>query len=266
MKEAASGLLAGIRGGIHRLFLINLFCFLLSLPVITWFYLLLNSYVNATLQEGIVDILPGIGYFAGILLQLPAFLFYGLFILSALLIGPLTLGLHAVAGEVVRGHEIHFSDCLKQAWQNAFQGILLGLFSVVFIHLTLWNAFGGMWSADPLMSIVLTASRWVSLLLLLLFFLALPFVCQIAVSIQLPLQAVLKNALILARVYLGRGLLMLFGILAYWWLTVLAIPFASLVGLPLLSLALTALIQAVVSVPLVEKHILEPARKKTGYS
>ena len=252
-------MLTGARGGVFRLIGMNLLSFLIALPVISWFYLVLNTYVNAGLDQGVVDILPGIGYFAGLLLQLPTPVFYGLFFLSALLIGPIALGLHAVARRLIQGNTVLFSDFVKLARQNGFHGLLLGLFCVIAVHLSIWNAFGGLEANTPWLSFLLTVSRWVSLLFLVLLFLALPFICQITVSIQLPLWGIVKNAIILARVYLGRGLLVLIGILAYWWITAYTVPMAGFVGLPLLSMIITVFLQAGLCFPLVEKHVLKPA-------
>jgi len=79
------------------------------------------------------------------------------------------------------------------------------------------------------------------------------------VATRLSFGAALKNALILARVYLGRGLLALFCILLYWWGTVTVFPLAGLLALPLLSFSLTVLLQAGVCRPVLEKHVLGPA-------
>ena len=246
----------------HRLIAVNFISFLLSLPVISWFYLVLNTYLNASLEQDRVDLLPGLGFFAGLLLQLPPVAFDGLFFLSAVWIGPFALGLHAMTGKMLQGDEIWLSDFFKLTLRNAVRGVLLGLFSVVLAHVTLWNAFGGISADVGWISFMLTISRWVSLFLLVLFFLALPFICQITVFAKLPLWPIVKNAVILARVYLGRSLLALFVVLAYWWITLSAVPLLGLFTLPLISLALTVLIQAVVCFPLVEKHVLKPAGKR----
>ena len=259
MREVFSGFLARTRTGIHRLITINLLFFLLALPVISWFYLIVNTYINTGLEQDMVDILPGPGFFASFLLQLPPPVFYILLALSALLIGPLALGLHAVAGGLLFERDVLLSRFFRHAWQNAGRGVLLGIFSVVFIHLSLWNIFGGISAGVEPIALMLTISRWASLLLLLLFFLALPFICQITVLIKLPFWAVVKNAVILSRVYVGRSLFALIGILAYWWFTSAVMPLVSLIGLPFLSFSLTVLIQALICFPLVDKHILKPA-------
>ena len=266
MRELFSAFLAGARAGIHRLIAINLLFFLLALPVLAWFYLILNTYINAALEQDMVDILPGFGFFVHFLLQLPPFVFYLLAALSALLLGPLALGLHAVAGGLFLERDILLSKFFKHAWQNAGRGVLLGIFGVVFTHLSLWNILGGISADAAPIALMLTISRWASLLLLLLFFLALPFICQITVFIKLPFWAVVKNAVILSRVYIGRSLFALIGILAYWWFTSAVMPLFSLISLPFLSLSLTVLIQALLCFPPVDKHILKPAGEGKGRS
>ena len=255
MGERLSELVSGIRG-IPRLIGVNLLCFVVCLPLLSWFYLVFNTYINAGLGGEMVDFLPGIGYFAGLLLRLPPVLFYGLFLLSAALAGPFLLGLHFMAGRLIQKDEIVFSDFLTQTKKHLLRGFFLGLFSTVLIHFLLWNMFFGMTGANPWISFALIASRWVSIGVLALLFLILPFVCQMLAFTQLSLWAALKNAMILARVYLGRGLFALFCILLYWWLTIMAFPMAALLALPLLSFSLTALLQTAVCWPLIEKHVL----------
>ena len=222
---------------------------------------MLNSYANAGLGGEMVDFLPGAGYFAGLLLSLPPIAFYGLFFVSVLLTGPFSLGFYYAVGRVLRGAEVGILDFLQESFKHTRRGVPLGLFSVALTHLLLWNVFFGAVGAGSVLSFALTVSRWVSIVLLALLFLALPLICQMFVTTDLGVRAALKNAWILARVYLLRGLLALFCVLAYWWVTLIAFPLAGLITLPLVSFTLTMLIQVGVSWPLVEKHVLDPARR-----
>ena len=263
-KGSVSEKLTRVSWILHRLVVSNLVCFIVALPVIAWFYLVINSYVHAGQTGGMVDMLPGLAYFAGLLLRLPPAVFYLLFALSAVLIGPFLLGLHYMTGAMVEGRHVWISDLFDRAWQNVRQGVFLGVLSVVVIHLLLWNIFGGLSSVRPWLMMGLMVSRWGSLMLLILLLLTLPFAAQIIVSMEQPIRTVLKNAVILARVYLGRGLLALLGIAVYWWVTVITMPVVSLLTLPLLSIGLTALVQARVCRPVVERRLVEPVRDRTG--
>jgi len=246
---------------LHRLAAVNLICFLLFLPVLSWFYLVLNTYLHATQIVGMGLVLPGLGFYADLLLRLPPVVFYALFAVSAVLFGPFLLGLHYVAGAAWAGRHLWVSDLFTQARQNARQGVILGLACILGTHLLLWNIFGGLTSPISWLAMGLVLSRWVSLGLLLFLLLALPYACQIAVSIDLSIGAILKNARILTRVYLGRGLLLLSLTAVYWWGSLSVFPILGLLGLPLLSLGLTAFAQAAVVCPVVERHVLLPARR-----
>jgi len=248
----------------HRLLAVNLICAIALLPVISWFYLILNTYVHAGLPTGMVDVLPGVGYFAGLLLRLPPPVFYFLLTLSAIVSGPLLLGLHTVTGGIVQGRHMWVSDCFAGARQNARQGIALGLFCVVTGHLLLWNIFGGLSADIPWISFLFMASRWASILFFLLMGLALPFICQIAVSVEQPLWTVVKNALILSRVHAIRGFALLLLLGAYWWTTTITFPHLSLFSLPLFSITLTVLAQTALSQPIVLRHVVEPLRRMQG--
>jgi len=246
----------------HRLALVNLICFLLFLPVMTWFYLILNTYLHAGLEGGMVDILPGLGFYAGLLLRLPPVLFYVLFGISAVLFGPFLFGLHAVVGAITQGEHVWISDLFLQARQNAKQGVLAGLFCVIGTHLLLWNIFGGIYSYVSWISVILYVSRWVSVGILAFLLMALPYFFQIGVSISLPIRGLAKNAAILMRVHLGRGLLLLFGIAVFWWGMLSLFPVVGLLGLPLFAMGFTAFMQSVVCRPPIERYILQPARER----
>ena len=246
---------------LHRLAAVNIICFLVFLPVFSWFYLVLNLHLHAGASVGMGSILPGLGYFAGLLLRLPPVIFYTLFAASAVLFGPFLLGLHYVTSAIFAGRHVWFSDLFTQARQNARQGILLGFFCILGTHLLLWNIFAGLTSPISWLALGLAASRWVSIGLLALLLLTLPYFCQIAVAIDLPFWAVLKNARILARVYLGRSLLLLFGVTVLLWIALSLFPAFGLLGLPLLLIGLVALAQAAVCFPAVERHVIEPARR-----
>ena len=259
-KATADERLIRYIGVARRLIMLNLFCFPIFLPIISWFYLVINAYVGFPVGAG--DVLPGIGYVAGLLLRLPSPAFYCLLALSAVLFGPCLLGLHAIVGGMITGRHVWVSEFFMEVRRNMRQGVVLGLSLAALGHLTLWNVFGGLTSDVSWLAFLIVVSRWASVGVFVLFGLALPFVCQIAVSVKQPLWVVGKNGVILARVHLGRGLLVLLGILVYWWVTSITFPVLSLPGLPLLSLALTAFVQAAMSRPMVEKYLLEPMRQQ----
>jgi len=253
--------MARLFGIAHRLMAVNLICFPLMLPVISWFYLLVNSYVHASLNLGMVDVLPGVGYFAGLLLRLPIPVFYMLLFLSAIVSGPLILGIHAVTGRIVMGRHVWVSESFSEALWNARQGVVLGLCVVIGGHLALWNVFGGLWSTVVWIDVLLSASRLLSVLLFLLFGISFPFVCQVAVSMDQPLWVVVKNGVILARVHLARGIPLFAAWVAYGWVTIVLVPWLSLFALPLVSVAPWALVQAAVSRPVIERYLVGPRRR-----
>jgi len=240
----------------HKLAAVNFICFLIFLPVFTWFYLVLNTYAHAGLPIGVALLLPGLGYFSELLLRLPPGIFYALFAISAVLFGPFLFGLHYFVSATLMERHVWISDLFVQAKQHARRGIPAGLCLVAGTHLLLWNIFGGVIAFAPWVSLLLTVSRWVSMGLLLFLVLALPYFCQITVWTDLPLSATLKNARILTRVYLGRGLLLLLVIGIFWWGALSLIPVLGLASLPLILIGGTAFAQAAVCLPVMERHVL----------
>jgi len=178
------------------------------------------------------------------------------------LFGPFLMGLHYVTGTMVQGEQVWISDLFYHVRQNARQGAAMGLFCVVLVHLLLWNIFGGIYSYVTWISTIFLVSRWVSLGILVFLLMALPYFCQIATSISQPIWTLVKNAGILARVYLGRGSLLLFVLALFWWSLLSLFPLFGLLGLPLFSIGLTVLAQTVVCRSAVERYVLQPAREK----
>lgn len=241
---------------IHRVVAVNLLTVPLLLPVFAWFYLMINYYFYAISIGDMVEMLPGLGLFGGLLLQLPPVIFYALFGLSAVLLGPVVLGLHSALGHFVAGRHIWVSDVFSGMKENFRQGVVLGVGSVAAVHLLLWNIFGGVVAVGGWASVGLMVSRWVSVVLLLALFLTLPFVCQVAVTVKQPLWTVIKNGRILAQVYIGRGILLLVSTTLYWTGTTVLAPRLNLVMLPLFSVGLTVLWQAMVCRPVVQARLV----------
>ncbi|MCL2842535.1 MAG: hypothetical protein FWE28_03585 [Oscillospiraceae bacterium] len=249
---------------VRRVVVVNLLIFPVLWPVFSWFYLIINSYFYAFYGDGMVEMLPGFGLFGGLLLQLPPVIFYVLFGLSAILAGPFVLGLHYALGNFVAGRHMWVSDVFQGVKDNFRQGMVLGVFTVVAVHLLLWNIFGGIVADGAWFSVWLMVSRWASVVLLAALFMTLPFVCQIAVTVRQPLFTVIKNGVILARVYIGRGLLVLLGTALYWAGTTILAPGLNLVMLPLFSVGLTVLWQAMVCRPVVQTRLIAPMEQQTN--
>ena len=239
----------------RRVAAVNLVAFPVLLPVLTWFYFMINSYFYALDGEGI-EMLPGLSLFGGLLLQLPPAIFYVLFGVTAIMSGPVVLGLHYVLGGITAGRHMWVSDMFRGVRDNFRQGMVLGVSTVAVVHILLWNIFGGVISDGAWLTVWLTVSRWASVVLLAALLMTLPFVCQIAATVKQPLRAVIKNGVILARVYMGHGLLVLLGTALYWTGTIILVPGINLVMLPLCSIGLTVLWQAMVCRPVVLKRLI----------
>lgn len=238
--------------------------FVAVLPILTWFYLLINGLLSGVIVVEGTDALPGIGYYAALLLQIPPGLFYGLLVLSIFLSGPLAMGMTAYLRSMVRGEHMWFSDFFLQAKSNWKQGILFTLLHVLTGSILLWNSFGGLRAEAVWLNGLLITLQWLSMLLLILCAVLRPYLRLIGVSIAQPVRHILKNAWILSRVKWRRSLVYLFSVSAYWMITVCLIPGVSLVALPLVSFALPGYWAAVLYYPCVERYILRPARKESG--
>ena len=242
----------------RRLLPVNFVCFLVFFPIISWFHLVLNAYIHAGSMNGMVDILPGFGYFAGLLLWIPPAVFLLLLVFSVLLFGPFLLGLYYVAHGIVVGRHVWVSDLFEAAWWNARQGVVLGSSVLIGMHLLLWNIFGGIHSEVAWVSVLFMLSRWGSAVLVCFVGVALPYVCQIAVTVKQPLWVVVRNGVILARVHFVRGILVLVGVSLYWVVTMVVAPRVGVILLPLVSISLTVLVWVAACWPVVRRRLIEP--------
>ena len=240
----------------RRLILVNLICFPIFLPVLLWFYFTLTSYVQTIFFPGqYFMLLPGISYFSALFLLLPQTVFYILFILSLILSGPFVLALFHFAVKIHSEEHVWVSDLFSIAWKKKVRGTLLSVCTAVFVHLCLWTLFLSFTAA----SVYLLLARMISVIFLLLLFFQFPYLCMQLLSEDLSVKESLKNARILARLFLPRGLLLLILIVGFVWVAFYQLPLVGLFALPGITMSLGVYVQAMICHPVLEKHVFRNA-------
>ena len=245
----------------RRLILVNLICFPIFLPVLLWFYFTLTSYVQTIFFPGqYFTLLPGISYFSALFLLLPQTVFYILFILSLILSGPFVLALFHFAVKLYAEEHVWVSDLFSVAWKWKVRGVLLSVCAVIFVHLCLWTLFLSFTGA----SVYLLLARMISVIFLLLLFFQFPYLCMQLLSEDLSVKQSLKNARILARLFLPRGLLILILIVGFVWVAFYQFPVIGLFALPIIAMSLGLYVQVLIFHPILEKHVFRELHSEGG--
>lgn len=241
---------------------VNFICFLLSMPVLVWFYVRLNLLFSAALTVQVTDFFPGISYFSVFLLRLPAPAYYLLLTVTLPLLGPAAMGLACVLRYVAWEASPVFSVFWRGLRTNVKQGLLFGIADFAVTNILAWSAFG-MFSSDiPALSAMLAACRWLSLPALFFCGLMRPYLYLIAVTVRQSAVRILKNAWLFAFLGLSRNAVSLLLCLCWWAFTVTFVPVVSLVALPFITYTFTGLLSVRCCFPPVQARIIEPAQKK----
>lgn len=253
MKEQGSATEKFLRFGkvSRQLVGVNLICFPLFLPIFTWLYISLHSYMQVLFFPGqYVTILPGLSYFTALLLRFPM-VFYLFFLVSLVLSGPFLLSLFHFVLRLYQGKHIWVSELFSGVAKHFKRGVLLGIVSFSVLHLSLWTFFLSFTGY----SIYLMAARIISLMLIVFLFLTFPYLALLLLSEDLSISQAFKNARILTRSFFPRSLLVLGITGGLTWLIVYRFPPLSLLLFPTCFLGICIFIQVSIIHPLLETQV-----------
>lgn len=238
----------------RRLVFANFICFLIALPVFTWFYLTINTYAQLIFFPGqYASLLPGLSYFASLLLQLPPLLFYPIFIVSVILLGPYMLSLFHFVLKVYEGEHVWISELFSLNPLRFKRGILLSVCLVTLLHLSIFTFFLSFTGH----SLFLLFARFLSVAIILLCFLMFPYFALLLLSDDLSPRKSLKNAWILSRNFLPRGLILLAVFLVFIWFGLMQIPVLGFFVLPLCFIAVYTYLQIALIYPVLQRRVFQ---------
>lgn len=246
---------------LSRFLIINLLYFVVFLPILTLIYIIF--YMNlieltplAAGEEGFsLPLLPGM--LAAIAGSLPTFVAWLLLGLSIILYGPATCGLTYMLRNFYRQEHTWVSDFFDRAKRNFKQGIVLGILDVAVVTLLMMNMF---YTVDPagegMMVWLLTIAKYLSVLLLVIYAFMRQYTYLMAVTFDLRLPQIMRNAFIFAILGLWRNLLALVLIIVTVVVFVLLNQIVELVMVPLLLFAFCGFIGMFCCYPVVKKHMI----------
>lgn len=241
---------------------VNLVYFVITLPILFFFYLTVNGYVAGLMNEEFMDILPGVGFFASILASVPHWLYTPLFAISVLLYGPAKMGMTYIFRNFAREEHAWFSDMFSRARSNFKQGVVFGVLDVAVVTFLLNNIIGTFSSTNAAVALMLVAAKYLSIVFLVLYLFMRHYFYLIAVTVELNVFAIIKNAWLFSIMGLGRNLWSTIVCVLVWGLTLFTYPLVTVVALPLITYSLCGFVTAFNCYPLVKKFIVVPALER----
>ena len=243
----------------------NLWYFIVTLPMLIFLFYLLNGIFADRLEAlGEETILfAGVGFIASFFSFIPSQLNIPLLVLSVLLYGPATMGLTYVFRNFAREEHAWTSDLWSRAWSNARQGLVFGILDLVLTYLFLLGIFGGIAPAGRTVGYALSAILKVICALALVVWLFMRhYTYLMAVTINLNVLQILKNAWLFVVLGFGRNLISGVVTLAAVVVSFLLAPLLTVITLPLFFYSFTWFCTIFTCYPVVKKYIILPALER----
>lgn len=233
-----------------KLLSVNLFFAILTLPIYTW----LMSLINVAFTQagfGMISLLgPVLIYFS---MKIPGPILAVLLIGSVLLLGPASAALSYATLTLAWDKPGLFWDEFRLAWKtNWKQALPIGFLDMLICFGTVYYLTDAI-AVYQKFGVVLIV-LWV--LLLLVYGMIRVYLYPMMVTVDLPLGALIKNALILSLLQPWRPLLVLLISLVFCLLCV----FADLLIVPCFLFSFVAYTAAFVSQPMLDKYLIHPTQ------
>ena len=195
-----------------RFLTLNLWYFLITLPMVLYVFYTLNGFFADRLEEigeGVM-LLAGVGFIASVFSFIPRVLNVPLLVISLLAYGPITMGYTYILRNFAREEHAWMSDFWSRAWSNVRQGLFFGIADILVVCLCVSGMFGGFAEAGKNMSYALSVIRSVVCGIALVIWLFMRhYTYLMAVTINLSVFHILKNAWLFVILGFGRNLLSL---------------------------------------------------------
>ncbi len=239
---------------------INLLYFFITLPMLVYVFYLVNGIFADRLAGTDTIMLAGVGFLASLFSFVPTALYTPLLVISVLLYGPFTMGMTYMFRNYAREEHAWLSDFFSRAWSNARQGIIFGLLDILLVWLFINGIFGNIAAvgknAGYAMSVVLSV---VCAVALVIWIIMRHYTYLMAVTVNLSVVRILKNAWLFTVLGFGRNLLSLLVEIAMLVVSVLLAPLVTVILLPLFSYSFTWFATVFTCYPIVKKYIIVPA-------
>ena len=236
-----------------RLILLNVIFFIILIPIVTAVYVQIygDAFEAQLQQDSNASLLPIFLY--EVWISLPAVAQYILLGVSAVLYGPASCATAYMLRNFTQQRHAWNSDFWDKLKENFKQGLALGLLDILLFGLFAFNLSITAGLGGGLM----TVARVVSMALMFIYLMMRNYTYLMAVTFELRLSQLLKNAWIFAVMGLWRNILTLVINGGLILLTVAIHPIAELLVMPLILFSLTGFVSVFMCFPVLKKHMLD---------
>jgi hypothetical protein len=245
-----------------RFLSINIYYFLITLPFLAYVFFTVNGFFAERLEAmgGNTVVLAGVNFLVSLFDFVPRQLYIPLLIISAVLYGPATMGVTYIFRNFAREEHAWLSDMFSRAVSNFRQGLVFGLLDILITYLLISGMFGNIAQAGK--TIGYSLSVILSSLCVLAFIIWLfmrHYTYMTAVTVNLSVFAILKNAWLFVVLGFGRNLISGAVTLAALILCFLLAPLITIITVPLIYYSFTWFCTVFTCYPVVKKYIIVPA-------
>ncbi|MGI5936714.1 MAG: hypothetical protein ACOX7I_07935 [Oscillospiraceae bacterium] len=211
------------------------------------------------MRENFSDMIPGIGFYATVLAYIPQRLYIPILILSILLYGPVKMGVTYVFRNFAREEHAWLSDVFSRALSNLKQGLFFGILDFVVVTVLLNSIFVGYTSEITTGIVIAYILKYLSIFFLVVYLFMRHYFYIMAVTVELSVFAIIKNAWLFTVLGFGRNILTSISCIVIWCLTLFTLPLVTVAALPLFTYSLCGFATVFVCYPIVKKYIIVPA-------
>lgn len=246
-----------------RFITLNIFYFIVTLPILLVVYFTVNGYFAPILIEKtgeFQDMLSGIGIFAALVSYIPSPLRVALLVISVILYGPATMGITYIFRNFARQEHAWLSDFVSRGWANFKQGVFFGLLDVIVVTLLTTGVFSdiaiGTGTTAAVFSVII---KTLCVLAFIVYMFMRHYFYMTAVSVNLGVFAILKNSWLFVVLGFWRNVVAGLVCLGVTVICFLTLPIISLVTVPFLFYSLTGFTVVFTCYPVVKRYIIVPA-------
>lgn len=246
-----------------RFLTLNLLFFVTTMPFLFVFYIVATGYfagssVLASAGEG-YDLFAGIGIFATVMDVIPSFLYIPILIIAIIIYGPLKMGQTYIFRNFAREEHAWLSDVFSRAWSNVKQGLFFGILDVVVISLLIMGSFGNVLNTTATISVISLIMRILAALVLVFYLYMRKYFYLIAVTMELSVFQIIKNAMLFVFIAFGRNVLSGLINLALFIVCIMTLPMITFITLPLFYYSFNGFANCFICYPPIKKFLILPA-------
>lgn len=201
------------------------------------------------------DGLTGADVLVSLLSYLPGPVLLFAVIISALVYGPLKMGVTYVYKCFFTGEHVYVTDVCVYALSNAKQGLAFGCLDLTVTAVLMYNIFNDL-SLSGWMGTALDMARYISMTMLGMYVMIRHYFYLMAVSGEFRIGEVIKNSILLSVLKLGRslGLCMACGVV--WGVTLLSVPAVTVIFVPFAVYSVCGMMTVMLCWPSIDDYVV----------